>query len=385
MGDGTSIEWTDASWPIHAGCKEISPGCANCYSARLTATRLSKTPKYRGLAIIGKNGHPHFTGETRTHLPHLEWPLKWKAPRKIFVDDMSDLFYEEHSFENIAAVFGVMAACPQHTFQCLTKRAERMREWFAWVDRRADGALSVFPYDDTGWRIRQMLCVMARHAGADVPSHHGGPWPLPNVWLGVSCEDQTAADARIPHLLATPAAVRFVSAEPLLGPIDFARVAPKPIATNALTGRWAVPRADGSKQDPRVHWVIVGGESGPGARPSDLAWIRSVVAQCRTAASSCFVKQLGARPYDSARSDGRFSSFTQWANKANSWIGGSAAVCIDAKGRVCRNGKDMQRAHDEGAFPVSWHVPLDLRSRKGGDMTEWSEDLRVRDFPKERP
>lgn len=169
-------------------------------------------------------------------------------------------------------------------------------------------------------------------------------WPLPNVWLGVSVENQHFADERIPLLLQTPAAVRFVSAEPLLAPIDFTlRGANIPEWDedwhyNVLSGEeWAGPRDDNSELSQHLDWLIVGGESGPKARPTDLAWIRSIVQQCRDASVPCFVKQLGANPV------------------------------------VTEDTCSLERAIREGGYV--------LRSRKGGDMTEWPSDVRVRQFP----
>jgi len=303
----TSIEWTDHSWPIVNGCRRVSRGCEACYAERLAGTRLSRTPKYQGLTAIGKNG-PRWTGEARLWVPHLELPLKIRKPSRIFVADMGDLFYERVPDETIAAVFGVMAACPQHTFQVLTKRPARMRAWFDLLARGPS-----HPREIIGAHTQNLIDI-------DVP---GGGWPLPNVWLGVSAEDQATADERIPLLLQTPAAVRFISAEPLLGPIDLRRYV-------------------GPSVPARLSWVIVGGESGPGARPFDVGWARLMVAQCRDAAVACFVKQLGARPIGDARDAINYQ--TQGSHQGERWWFG-------------------------------------LADRKGGDPAEWPNDLRVRQFP----
>lgn len=333
MSDHTGIEWTDASWPIHAGCKEISAGCANCYAARLTATRLKGTEKYRGLAVIGANGHPHFTGETRMYGDHLKWPLKWRKPRKIFVDDMSDLFYEGHSDEDIDRVFGVMWAClylgPRdaeydgHVFQVLTKRAARMRDYLS-SDRR-----------------RRWAEHAVRFGGGEDPDGlfdqtAGWQGPHPRIWVGVSCEDQRAANERVLELVATPAAVRFVSAEPLLGPIDFTRIAVSRSPHNALTGEHLTESAHAVDWS-RLDWIIVGGESGPRARRCNVAWIRSIVEQCRATGTPCFVKQMGAQP---------------------------------------------RAAHDEHeAEDLRWTGPMSATRGAHGDPHQWPEDLRVREFP----
>ncbi len=194
----TSIEWTDASWNPIVGCTEVSPGCANCYAARLSASRLAHVPAYKGLATIQTEGslrgqrRVRWNGEVRFLQERLEEPLRWRKPRRIFVCDMGDLFHESVSNEWLSRVMTTILKCHQHTFQILTKRPERMAEWFKYVE----------------------YCA-AR--GSEQLKN----WPLPNVWLGVSVENQVMADKRIPLLLDTPAAVRFVSAEPLLGPVDF--------------------------------------------------------------------------------------------------------------------------------------------------------------------
>ncbi len=347
----TSIEWCDYSWPVVNGCRRVSAGCENCYAERLTATRLSQTPKYKGLAVFGKNG-PRWTGEKRLWDPHLDMPVRLKKPSRIFVCDMGDLFFEEVRDEEIAAVFGVMAACPQHTFQVLTKRPGRARAWFRWLERFA------------GRTTPRAACVSLAQRRCEHPSlrklddHAFWTWPLPNVWLGTSVEDQATADERVPILLDTPAALRFVSAEPLLGPVDLMRYL-RPMHTAVVKtppeGKAAfleqierlaespimqVPRGMDVEIIPGVglDWVIVGGESGPGARPFDLAWAWSMVDACVAAHVPCFVKQLGANPGTVTRST------------SNVGIQGEA-------------------------------VSLRLKDRKGGDPAEWPEDLRVRQFP----
>jgi protein gp37 len=311
----TPIEWTDQSWPVINGCRRVSAGCENCYAERLTATRLSQTPKYKGLAVFGKNG-PRWTGEARLWLSHLDMPLKLKKPSRIFVCDMGDLFYEGVSDDTIAAVFGVMAACPQHTFQVLTKRPARAREWFRWVEEQAKGRHRIPAI------IEHAACILSglggnadqlRRASNKLGFGQSSGWPIPWVWLGTSVEDQSTADERIPLLLDTPAALRFVSAEPLLGPVT--------IQPGHLGGIGHLASTFGN---PLINWVIVGGESGPGARPFDVAWGHALVDQCAAAGAPCFVKQLGAKPLG-------------------------------------------QR----------------LKDRKGGDPSEWPADLRVRQFPQQ--
>jgi protein gp37 len=228
----------------------------------------------------------------------LDAPLKLRKPSRVGVQFMGDLFHESVTSEQIAAVFGVMAACPQHTFFVLTKRSQRMFEWFEWVDKREKDGRNLFPYDDNGWRIRQMLNCCVSNNGVNPPVHHGGPWPLPNVWLGVSVENQKTADERIPALLRTPAAKLFVSCEPLLGPVDFHLDAekagdPEWCFINALTGRqddMGRPCPD----VPHLDWVIAGSETGPGARPCNPNWIRSIRDQCKDACVPFFLKQVNA-------------------------------------------------------------------------------------------
>jgi protein gp37 len=274
----TTIEWTDASWNPVTGCREISPGCANCYAARLAATRLRNHPDYRDLAnivrVTTKETQPQWTGEVHCNPHRLEEPLHWRKPRKIFVCDMSDLFHEAVPDEFIRRVFKTMALAGSfgHTFQVLTKRAARLRDFM-----RAD---------------------------------HGVEWvrPMPWVWFGVSVENQHFADERIPALLATPAAVRFISAEPLLGPVDLTNNKSSDgrtrdgITTNFLTGQWwdhTGFEQTQNEQNPkgfprqRVNWVICGGESGPGARPMHPDWARSLRDQCQASGVAFFFKQWG--------------------------------------------------------------------------------------------
>ena len=262
MSDDTAIEWTDATWNPVRGCSRVSEGCRNCYAERVAARFSGPGMPYEGLATIGKSG-PHWTGEVRFIGEHLADPLRWRKPRRIFVNSMSDLFHERLSNEDIAAVFGVMAKAHWHTFQVLTKRAARMREWFSW----AAGGRHVWPeaqrHPFPKWAI----------TGEAPPS----AWPLRNVWLGVSVENQEAADERIPHLLATPAAVRFLSVEPMLGPIQLAKV----------------PGFNRMGLDLSNWWVICGGESGPGARTMDVGWALALRDQCRAAGVPFFFKQWG--------------------------------------------------------------------------------------------
>src|ERR1700722_1847485 len=224
----TTIEWTQETWNPTRGCSRISPGCEHCY-AEIMAARFSDEGMWgHGFAERGKSGarwtrrlalvtDADFPGHGK-----LDLPLHWREPRRVFVNSTSDLFHESLTNEQIAAVFGVMAACPRHTFQVLTKRAKRMREWFEWVARGAE-IEGVF-YGTPG-----AVCAAAAAWALTVDGmfderiNNGimAPWPLLNVWLGVSTESQEYADERIHELLKVPAAIHFVSYEPALGPVDF--------------------------------------------------------------------------------------------------------------------------------------------------------------------
>jgi protein gp37 len=293
MSDHTTIEWTDATWNPITGCAIVSPGCTNCYAMRLAGTRLQHHPSRAGLTRETKAG-PVWTGEVRLNEDWLTQPLSWHRPRRIFVCAHGDLFAEGVPDEWIDRVFAVMTLTSRHVFQVLTKRPERMRD-----------------YIKSHW-----------HPNAPPLMH----WPLPNVWLGVSVEDQRRADERIPILLDTPAAVRWISAEPLLGPIDpthiciAAKITGSPragIHLDALRGRyvesgrhyigaWDVDGLYPADASPRrLDWVVAGGESGPGARPMHPDWARALRDQCSATGVPYFFKQWGnwASVYDRDRDD----------------------------------------------------------------------------------
>jgi len=281
MGDKSGIEWCDATWNPVRGCSMISDGCTNCYAMRQAARMAGTGGAYEGL--VTARG-PVWSGKVRV-VPEKLWePLRWTRPRRVFVNSMSDLFHTGVPFEFIAAVFGVMAAAETHTFQVLTKRPIWARSWFRWIEEQAGGAMC-----HAAW---EALCAEANHhpLGDRGPLHTAycadpeGPWPLPNVWLGVSVEDQHTADVRIPTLHEIPAVKRFISAEPLLGPVDLTHLGLE-----------------------NLSWVIVGGESGPRARPMDLKWARDIRAQCEEAGVPFFFKQAGGRTASKGgnRLDGR--------------------------------------------------------------------------------
>lgn len=273
MPGKTNIEWTDRSWNPTTGCTQISPGCAHCYAKTLTER------------FHGKGSFDTLT----LHPDRLDAPLKWKKPSRVFVNSMSDLFHEDVPDDFIAGVFQVMANTPQHTYQVLTKRPERMREYMQRGPVTIGGA----------WNNQPLPAPI---------------WPLPNVWLGCTVENQRWADERIPILLDTPAAVRFISAEPLLGYVlldddwlgpECVCGAPRshhpdggPCRHTDYCGCAGFNKAAEQRYGSAwLNWVIVGGESGPKHRPFNPDWARSIVAQCKDAGVACFVKQMGgARP-----------------------------------------------------------------------------------------
>lgn len=296
MADRSDIEWTEATWNPIAGCSVASTGCAKCYAMRRVAPRLAAnpaTPHYAGTVEPSKAG-PVWTGRINIASDRvLTAPLRWKKPRTIFVNSTSDLFHEGVPDEVIDRIFAVMALCPQHIFQVLTKRSKRMRGYACGFS--CDGARRLNIANAAGKMMEDGDNASDYVANA--------PWPLPNVWLGVSAERQQEADERVPELLATPAAIRFVSAEPLLGPIDFTAL--KPHEGSRLFGFPIVDALRGvhmSREHPvgpiepgylHLDWIIVGGESGSGARPMHPDWARSIRDQCAAAGVPFFFKQWG--------------------------------------------------------------------------------------------
>jgi len=270
----SKIQWTDRTWNPVRGCSMVSPGCTNCYAMRVAWRFSGPGQPYEGLVRRSENG-PIWTGKIRLVEEALSEPARWRKPERVFVNSMSDLFHEDVTQVFLTRVFKVMREAPQYTFQILTKRAARMA-----------------------------VILSTLHAN--------GREPGSNVWCGVSVENQEQAAARIPLLVETPAAVRFLSVEPMLEPIQLHLLA-----------------------DSAIHWVIVGGESGPNARPCNVSWIRDIVKQCKYAGVPVFVKQLGASCYSTHR-------------------------------------------EDQQSKPIL----VDLHDFKGGDISEWPEDLRIREFPR---
>jgi protein gp37 len=301
----SKIEWTDETWNPVDGCTKVSAGCAHCYAATFAHRQMGP---WKGRAFT----------DVRCHPSRLDVPLHWRKPRRVFVNSMSDLFHSDVPDAFIGRVFERMRLAPGHTFQVLTKRPERM---LAWLSRCGNGG-------GLGWITHDGSEPERAYGGTGIIVGDADRWPLPNVWLGVSVENQATADERIPILLQTPAAHRFVSAEPLLEPIDL-----------------SIYLASGFDEPPHndiLSWVIVGGESGVAARPCDVAWVRSIVSQCQAADVPAFVKQVGARP-----------------------IG------------------FLPEARD---FPTALiNVGFWIKDSKGGDPAEWPEDLRVRQMPEVRP
>lgn len=266
MSGKTGIEWTDSTWNPVVGCERISPGCLNCYAKTLHDRRhlAWKSGRWPGAPAQ----YRHEFESVRCLPERLGMPLGWRKARRVFVNSMSDLFHEDVPDEFIDRVCAVMAIALSrgHTFQILTKRAQRMKDYFAgW--RVKDSSFAA--------RVASACGAMQFSLGVAAEAYSRlRQWPLPNVWLGVSVENQAQADKRIPELLRTPAAVRFLSVEPMLGAI-------------ALPG---LHRASGGSD---IDWVIVGGESGFGARPMHPDWARGVRDQCQAAGVAFFFKQWG--------------------------------------------------------------------------------------------
>ncbi|MEU1133545.1 phage Gp37/Gp68 family protein [Streptomyces sp. NPDC005900] len=265
MATDSSIEWTDKTWSPVTGCDRISPGCDHCY-----ALTMAKRLKGMGQAKYQNDGDPRTSGPgfgLTVHPDVLTEPLRWKKPRKVFVNSMSDLFHARVPRDFLARVFAVMAATPQHTYQILTKRPERAARILTDLCRCGAG-------HPPGEHFRSsMEWASTSHSETYVPGlehgiYHRSSWPLPNVWIGTSIESADYV-RRADALREIPAAVRFISAEPLLGP---------------------VPNLDLSDID----WLIIGGESGPGARPLQIDWVEDLLVNAAETATAPFVKQLGS-------------------------------------------------------------------------------------------
>ena len=289
----TDIEWTNETWNVATGCSRVSDGCDNCYAMRQARRFDGMGHGYDG-TTRNKDG-VDWTGQINLHPDRLEEPLRWQKPRRVFVCSMGDLFHPAVSFDFIDRVFAVMALAKEHTFQVLTKRPERMLNYLSDCNHVGVGL---------GDRISNGIA-----AAADVPPKEiRARWPLPNLWLGTSCENQETADERIPHLLKCPAAIHFLSAEPLLGSIDLNNVEASAAQlfgdSEVLATGESLPApemaetfntlGDQSEFPMGLDWVIAGGESGHGARPMHPDWVRSLRDQCADAGVAFFFKQWGA-------------------------------------------------------------------------------------------
>lgn len=258
----SKIEWTGDTCNPVVGCKKVSPGCANCYAETLACRLACMGQQQYADVTVAQTGR--WSGTVQLLPRELLKPLRRKKPQTYFMCSMSDLFHQDVPCEFIAAIFGVMSASPQHTFQILTKRPASMLAFFTWMQLASSRDFAGCVADVAWEHTRRAL------PGINLDGRRDTRWPLPNVHIGVSAEDQQRADERIPRLWQCPAAVRFMSYEPALGPVDLRR-----------TWKW-------------LDWVIAGGESGPGARPAHPDWFRSLRDQCVSAGVAFFFKQWGA-------------------------------------------------------------------------------------------
>ncbi|PSB49756.1 phage Gp37/Gp68 family protein [filamentous cyanobacterium Phorm 6] len=307
----TKISWTSETWNPLVGCSKISAGCSRCYAAEAAkSARLQQFPQYQ--KVKDWDGTIEFVEN------QLLKPLSWRSPKKVFVCSMSDIGHKNVKDEWLNKIFAVMAMCPQHIFQVLTKRPERLLEYFS-------------DPNCARWICDEVLNILSDEAnpGKWKFKVHGDEVnikiPLPNVWVGTSVENQKVADDRIPQLLQIPAAKLFLSCEPLLEAVDLTKIYRiSNLTQTELT--WL----------DYLHWIILGGESGVGARPCHIDWIRSIVQQCRPTNVAVFVKQLGSNSIQST-------------------------PYIDG---VAQN-----------------NFQLKFKDRKGGNIDEFPTDLQIRQFP----
>lgn len=250
---GGGITWTEETWNPLRGCSRVSEGCRNCYAEGVAARFSGPGQPYEGLAKF-VDGDARWTGEVKLIEDKLNDPIRWQRPRRIFVNSMSDLFHEKVGNATIARIFQVMKKARHHEFQCLTKRVERMVEWFKTASAR------IHYWEDLDENHKRL-----------VEEH---------IWIGISVEDQKTADARIPLLLQVPARTRWLSIEPQIGSVNL-----EPWLRRAFEA-----------QEKAIHWVVIGGESGTGARPFDVGWASDLVDVCKRFGVAAFVKQMGHNP-----------------------------------------------------------------------------------------
>lgn len=330
MSSSTSIGWTDATWPIVAGCEYESPGCSNCWAVRdswrlMHSPHLGVAKAFNGVVEkkLGIGTKLVWTGVVRPIPSRLFWPLKWRKPRRIFVCSQSDLFHPKVPFEFIAAVFGIGAMRPDHTLQVLTKHPRRALEFFAWLEPQPGGPLATCL-----WFARCTIGPELANRFDPYPDRLP-EWPLENVWFGVTVEDRARALERIPVLRQIPARIRWLSVEPMLEEITLA----------TATG--------GASLQSHFDWVVCGGESAQTrttTRPFDIAWARALRDECKSADVAFFMKQLGSR----------------------------ASQRMDVRG-------------DGVEVTVPFLPPAGKNARyKFHESANWPEDLRVQEFPDER-
>jgi protein gp37 len=292
----SKIEWTEKTWNPSTGCDRISTGCDNCY-----ALTLAKRLKGMGQVKYQNDGDPRTSGPgfaLTVHPDALDEPLRWRKPTKVFVNSMSDLFHARVPRDFLAEVFAIMALAPQHEFQVLTKRPERAARILGHREFRA-----------------AVQYAALKRAGYAAPWLVEPWWPLRNVWMGTSIESG-AYVRRADALRAIPAAVRFISAEPLLGQLPSLNLS-------------------------EIDWLILGGESGPGARPLDLGWLRELIAMAGDSGTAVFVKQIGS----------------VWARQ-------TSQILVD------------------GPFVSAIDAPVSAVDTKGGKWEFWPDDLRIRQYPR---
>ena len=318
---GTKIEWAEETWNPITGCTQISEGCRNCYAKRM-ANRMR-----------GRFGYPEDDPfRVTVHYNKLHIPKEWKSGRMVFVCSMGDIFHEDVKSIDREEVFSVMKSTPQHTYLLLTKRAQEMQDWLIWY----------YAYNKENI--------------------------LKNIWTGVSVEKQAAADERIPWLLQTPAAKRFVSCEPLLGPVDLRLIRREPCSHVGCFSHISHPCEGCGYQGGRlpIDWVIAGGETGPGSRPMHPDWGRSLRDQCQAAGVPFFFKSWGKYRY----SYRMFQTEQNWIDKGAGWLNGDAKfVCVDMNGKELHCGADFMKAK----YPVAYGWPGIRSTSRLLDSREWNE------------